>query len=189
MLQRFSPWLRAMAIAVPLAGALPTALNLYQSWKHGIPYSQVAHKLEQYDLWVRNMDCPIEYKELTAGPNTRINIGVCPRNGDISIKVAMPDGKAIIEWIAFERLKEENALADLLIAAAHAEGAVSAEGMHFAQGTAQVVCQGWEGSSRIVRIIREGARCFRETIHPYQGRVDRRAEVPCQPSCPQARPK
>jgi hypothetical protein len=30
---------------------------------------------------------------------------VSPTNGDISIKVARPEGKAIIEWIAFDRLK------------------------------------------------------------------------------------
>ena len=96
MLARLHPLLRVIAIGVPVVGAVPTGMNLYQSWKHGIPYSQVAHKLEQYDLWVRNMDCPIEYKELTASQNTKITIGVCPNNGDISIKVAMPEGKALI---------------------------------------------------------------------------------------------
>jgi hypothetical protein len=184
MMDRLRLLIRAIAIGVPVVGALPTACNLYQSWKHGIPFSQVAHKLEPYDLWVRNMDCPIEYKELTANQNTKVDIGVCPTNGDISIKVPLPEGKALIEWIAFERLKEENALANLLIGTAYAEGGSAAiRDLHLAQATNQVVCQGWESSSTIVRILREGARCFRETISPYQGRVDKRTEVPCLTGC------
>jgi hypothetical protein len=190
MMDRLRPLVRAIAIGVPVVGALPTAFNLYQSWKHGIPYSQVAHKLEQYDLWVRNMDCPIEYKELTANQNTKVNIGVCPTNGDISIKVSLPEGKALIEWIAFERLKEENALANLLIGTAYAEDRSAANrDLHLAQATNQVVCQGWESSSKIVRVLREGARCFRETISPYQGRIDKRTEVPCLTGCPAPKAK
>jgi hypothetical protein len=120
------------------------------------------------------MDCPIEYKELTANQNTKVNIGVCPTNGDISIKVSLPEGKALIEWIAFERLKEENALANLLIGTAYAEGG----------SAANRDLQAWESNSKIVRVLREGARCFRETISPYQRRVDKRIEVPCLTGCP-----
>jgi hypothetical protein len=190
MFARLRPLLRVIAIGVPVAGAVPTGMNLYQSWKHGIPYSQVAHKLEQYDLWVRNMDCPIEYKELSASQNTKITIGVCPNNGDISIKVAMPEGKALIEWIAFARLKEENAVAGYLIGTALAQDGVPANrDVHLAQATAQVVCQGWEGGTQVVRVVREGARCFRETISPYHGRVDKRAEVACDATCPAQKDK
>jgi hypothetical protein len=185
MLGRLVPLLRVIAISVPVAGAVPTGINLYHSFKHGIPYSQVSHRLEQYDLWVRNMDCAIEYKEMSAAQNTKINIGVCPNNGDISIKVAMPEGKAIVEWIAFDRLKLVNALFDLLASPAHAEEVAPATSkLRVAQASSQLVCQGWEGKAKIVRVIREGGRCFRETISPYQGHVDKRAEVPCNTSCP-----
>jgi hypothetical protein len=190
MIARLVPLLRVIAIGVPVAGAVPTGINLYHSFKHGIPYSQVSHKLEQYDLWVRNMDCAMEYREMNAAQSTKINIGVCPTNGDISIKVAMPEGKAIVEWIAFDRLKQESALFDLLVSPAYAEGVVATSApMRVAQAGAQAVCQGWEGSSKIVRIVREGDRCFRETISPYQGHVDMRAEVPCNTSCPRSKAK
>jgi hypothetical protein len=176
-----------IAIGVPVVGAIPTGMNLYHSFKHGIPYAQVSHKLQQYDLWVRNMDCTIEYKEVSANQDTKINIGVCPTSGDISIKVALPKGKAIIEWIAFDRLKQANALLNFLVSQAHAEERYAAApnaGMRIAQAGPQVVCQGWEGSARIVRIVREGGRCFKETISPYQGQVDKRTEVPCNTACP-----
>jgi hypothetical protein len=190
MFWRLVPLLRVLAISVPVAGAVPTAINLYHSYKHGIPYSQVAHRLDQYDLWVRNLDCAIEYKEMSAAQNTKINIGVCPTSGDISIKVALPEGKAIVEWIAFDRLRQANALLDLLVSPAHAEEiATPPSQWRLAQASSQLVCQSWEGKAKIVRIIREGGRCFRETISPYQGHVDRRAEVPCDTRCPASKAK
>jgi hypothetical protein len=186
------PLVRVIAIAVPVVGAIPTGMNLYHSFKHGIPYSQVSHKLEQYDLWVRNVDCTIEYKEISTDQNTKINIGVCPTNGDISIKVALPQGKAIIEWIAFDRLKQANALLNFLVSPAYAEERsppAPQEGIRIAQAGPQVVCQGWEGGAKIVRIVREGGRCFKETISPYQGQIDRRSEVPCNTTCPATKVK
>ena len=190
MIGRLLPLLRVIAIGVPVAAALPTGINLYHSYKHGIPYSQVSHRLEQYDLWIRNMDCAIEYKEMSAGQNTKVNIGVCPTNGDIAIKVAMPEGKAIVEWIAFDRLKQANALLSLLLTPAYAEEARSAAPrVHLAQASGQVVCQGLEGSSKIVRIIKESGRCYRETISPYQGHIDKRVEVVCTTSCPAPKAK
>jgi hypothetical protein len=190
ILARWQVLIKVLAIGVPVAGAIPTGMNLYYSFKHGIPYSQVSHKLEQYDLWVRNMDCTIEYKELTTGENTKINIGVCPTSGDISIKATLPEGKGIIEWISFARLKQANALLDFLVNSAYAaEDAVAGARVRVAQVGSQVVCQAWEGKARIVRIIKEGARCFKETISPYQGHVDKRAEVPCNTECPRPMPK
>jgi hypothetical protein len=188
ILARWHVLIKVLAISVPIAGAIPTGMNLYYSFKHGIPYSQVSHKLEQYDLWVRNMDCTIEYKEITAGQNTKINIGVCPTSGDISIKATLPEGKGIIEWISFDRLRQANALLEFLVSSAYAaEGALAGAQVGVAQAESQVVCQGWEGNTRIVRIIKEGSRCFKETISPYQGHVDKRAEVPCDTRCPQSK--
>jgi len=136
------------------------------------------------------MDCAVEYKEMIAAQNANIHVGVCPTNGDISIKVAMPDGKAIVEWIAFDRLKQTNALLSFLASPVYAgERGPTATASQFAQASSQVVCQGWAGSARIVRIVRDGGRCFRETISPYQGHVDTRAEVPCNTSCPASKSK
>ena len=184
MIGRLVPLLRVIAIGVPVAGAVPTGINLYHSFKHGIPYAQVAHRLEQYDLWMRNMDCVIDYKEMIAAQNAKINVGVCPTSGDISIKVAMSEGKAIVEWIAFDRLKQANALLSLLATPAYAEERGPTEtSSQSAHASAQVVCQGWEGNARIVRVVRDGARCFKETISPYQGHVDKRTETSCNTSC------
>ena len=145
VLARWQWLIRVIVIGIPVDDAIPTAINLYYSFKHGIPYAQVSHKLEQYDLWVRNMDCAVEYKELSANPNTKINIGVCAANGDISIKVARSEGRAIIEWIAFDRFKQVNAFFNLLVSPAYADDVVTAappSGMRVTQAGAQVLCQG-----------------------------------------------
>ena len=68
--QSFRRWytlIKAAVIAVPVIGATPTALNIYYAWKHGIPYSQVSHRLQQYELWVKNGTCAIDYSEINAG--------------------------------------------------------------------------------------------------------------------------
>lgn len=187
---------RTIAIAVPVIGATPTAFQLYQSWKHNIPYSQVAHRLAQYDLWLKNFDCKIEYKALNTG-QTRVDAGACPKSGDIAIRISLPNGKATHEWIAFEQLQKASMSASvvgLFISGAHAQGLApgaapgapkSLAPVQLAQsGPLQVVCQSIQPQAKVVRIVNEGGKCYRETIAAIQGRTERREEVPCNTQCP-----
>jgi len=120
-------WLiRLVVIAVPVMGATPTALNLYYAWKHGIPYSQVSHRLQQYNLWVKNGACNIEYKEISAARDAKVNIGACPTTGDISIQVSLTGGRSILEWIDFNELQQMNTAHDFLTTPAFAEEAPAA---------------------------------------------------------------
>jgi hypothetical protein len=187
---RWQSLIRAVAIGVPVLGALPTAVNLYHSWRHGIPYTQVSHKLAQYDLWVRNGDCKIDYKEIGAAKGSKINIGACPLSGDISIKITLPDGRATYEWIAFDQINQTTTWLSPLLNAAFAADkppATALGNVRLAQAATQVQCQGWESAAKIIRIVNDGGRCYRETISPYSGRVDKREEVPCHTACPRGR--
>ncbi|MDX2159422.1 MAG: hypothetical protein SFW09_23190 [Hyphomicrobiaceae bacterium] len=98
---------RAIAIAAAVGGAIPTAMTVYQSWAHGIPYNEVTHRLKQYDIWVRNFECKIDYRALTTAQGTRVDAGACGKTGDIAIKVTAPNGKAAYEWIAFAQLQKQ----------------------------------------------------------------------------------
>jgi hypothetical protein len=180
-------WLiRIVVIAVPVIGATPTALNIYYAWKHGIPYSQVSHKLQQYNLWVKNGSCNIEYKEIGAARDAKVNIGACPATGDISIQVSLTGGRSIFEWIDFNELQQMNAAHDFLMTPAFAqEGPASVAGTRVAQASSHIVCQGWESTTKLVRVVSEGGRCFKETIAAYSGRAEARVEVPCNTTCPQ----
>ena len=184
--------IRLAAIAIPVVGALPTVMNLYYSYRHGIPFAQVYHKLNQYELWQRNGDCRIDYREISASKGTKVNVGACPSTGDISIKVALASGKQSYEWLSFDQLQRTTWL-NLLVSSAHAEGAAETvpqaatapqASFRVAQAGSQVVCQGWESKERIIRVVNEGGKCFRETIAAFQGRVDKREEVPCTTICP-----
>ena len=97
---------RIIAITVAVGGSIPTATNLYHSWVHGIPYSEVSHRLSQYDLWVKNFECKIDYRSLTTAQGTKLDAGACPKSGDVALKVTTPSGGAAYEWIAFEKLQK-----------------------------------------------------------------------------------
>ena len=184
--RRWYTLIKVAVIAIPVIGATPTALNIYHAWKHGIPYSQVSHRLQQYELWVKNGGCAIEYSEINTSRDAKVKIGACPTTGDISIQVLLAAGQSIFEWIDFRELQHNNTAQSVLMTPAFAaEASTALAGTRLAEAGSRVVCQGWENKTQVVRVINEGGRCFKETIAAYSGRADKRVEVPCTTSCPQ----
>lgn len=116
---------RTVAIITAVIGATPTAYQFYQSWKHDIPYSEVPHRLSQYELFVANIDCNPSYKALTAANGTRIDAAACPKTGDISVRIVAPGNQAYHQWVAFKQLQKtataRSAWLDLFVASAHAQ--------------------------------------------------------------------
>jgi hypothetical protein len=47
----------------------------------------------------------------------------------------------------------------------------------------QVSCQAKVGSDKLVRVVQEGAKCYRETMSLLKGSVDKREEVACSTKC------
>ena len=199
---------RSIAIVAAVAGATPTLLNLYHSWRHGIPFSDVSHRLAQYDLWVKNIDCKIDYRSLAVGQGLRIDAGACPRSRDIALKMTTQEGAAAHEWIAFDKLQKASsaraAWLELIVSSAQAAetpqaGRESSGGkapsppdatgavdrlIRLAQaGDIKVVCQSLQGQS-VVRVVSEAGKCYREVFSPFLGRVEKREEVPCSTQCP-----
>ena len=187
---------RMLAIVVACLGAIPTGYNLYMSWAHGIPYTQVSHRLEQYDLWVKNFECKIDYKAVPAGQGgTKVDVGACPKSGDIALKLTTSEGKTTYEWIAFNQLQQATKTASLLslfATEALAEEPLRADGasaplQRLAQsspsGGMQVRCEVMPAPGQIVRIVGEGGKCFREHISALKGRVEKREEVACTTQC------
>lgn len=188
-LGRLTPLLRTTALAVTILGAIPTAVTAYHAWQYKVPFSKVSHRLAQYEIWERNIDCKIEYKALSTPEGTRVDVGACPTTGDISLKVSVPDGKATYEWIAYNQLRKPGeqspaGIFDLLIGIANAEG--SAEPARLAQAAMEVICQSLVSKKELVRVVKEGGKCFRETMSPVRGTIDKREEVPCDTKCPAA---
>jgi hypothetical protein len=188
-LGHITPLVKTVALIVTALGAIPTAITAYYAWHYKVPFGQVAHRLDQYDILVRNLDCRIDYKALSTTQGTRVDVGACPKTRDISLKVSSPDGAATYEWIAYNQLQKPgeappSGILDLLFGIAHAESSGSS-GAHIqlAQAGMEVVCQSIVGPTQLVRVVKEGGKCFRETMSPVRSTVDKREEVPCDTQC------
>jgi hypothetical protein len=179
--------------AVSVAAAIPTAQNLYYSWKNDVPFNEVAHRLTQYDLWMKNLDCKIDYRTLSAASGTKVDVGTCPKSGDIAIKVSSSNGQSNYEWIAFDQLPKPTTksagLLGLLITPALAEelakpqSTIAADGkLRVAESGMETVCQA-KVKDQIVRVVKDAGKCFRETVSPFKGTVEKREEVPCTTQC------
>jgi len=188
---------RAMQLAklgvfvVSVAAAIPTAKDLYYSWKNDVPFNQVQHRLAQASLWEKNFDCKIDYRNLSSGSPTRVEVGSCSKTGDISIRVSSGKGQVNYEWIAFEQLPkpatQSAAFLDLFISKAYADDGVPArdtasQPMRVAQASMEVVCQSKTKDS-VIRVVKDGGKCFRETVSLFKGTVEKREEVPCNTQC------
>jgi hypothetical protein len=177
--------------AVSVAAAIPTAQNLYYSWKNEVPFAEVPHRLAQYDLWMKNLDCKIDYRTLSTAAGTKVDVGTCQKSGDIAIKVSSTNGQANYEWIAFDQLPKpaikSTGLMGLLISSALADEISNAQtpsdgSFRVAQASVETVCQAKVGNA-IIRVVKDGAKCFKETVSPFKGSVEKREEVPCNSQC------
>lgn len=187
--------LQFAVLAVSVAAAVPTAKNLYYSWKNDVPFSDVSHRLAQYDLWMKNLECKIDYRTLSSASGMKVDVGTCKDSGDIAIKVSS-NGQTNYEWIAFDRLPKPTTktagLMGLLISTALAEeiaapqstvaDGAAGSSVRVAQAGMEVICQA-KVKDQIVRVVKDGAKCFRETVSPFKGTVEKREEVPCDTQC------
>lgn len=178
--------LKTVALVVTIVGAIPTAITAYHAWQYKVPFTKVPHRLAQYDLWMKNLDCQIEYKALDTAQGTKLDVGACPSTGDIAIRIESTDGKTTYEWIAYNELQKPGEepptnLIDLFIGAARAETG-GPQSVRTAQAM-EVICQSLVTKNQLVRVVRDGGKCFREELSPMRGSIDKREEVPCDTQC------
>lgn len=183
--------LKTTALVVTIVGAVPTAITAYHAWQYKVPFTQVSHRLAQYEIWERNIDCQIEYKALSTSQGTKVDAGACTSTGDISLKISTPDGKATYEWIAYNQLQKPgepppSGIIDLLIGAARADVLAPAAGVTKVAEGLEVICQSLVSKTQLVRVVRENGKCYREILSPMRGAVDSREEVPCETTCTSA---
>jgi hypothetical protein len=182
--------IKLLVLAVSVAAAIPTARNLYFSWKNDVPFDQVDHRLAQAALLEKNFGCKIDYRSLVAQGNARVEVGSCTKTGDISIRVKGPNGQVNYEWIAFEQLPKPAAaraasLLDLIVTRALAADDTMKDNdkpFDVAQDAA-VLCQGKSGDN-VIRVVQSGGQCVRETVSIFRGSVEKSETVPCDKACP-----
>jgi hypothetical protein len=179
--------IKLLVLAVSVAAAIPTARNLYFSWKNDVPFSQVDHRLAQAALLEKNFDCKIAYRSLIAQGDARVEVGSCAKTGDISIRVKSPDGQVNYEWIAFDQLpkpvSKTASLLDLFVSRAFADEAVRGDKPIQVAQDATVLCQAKSGDN-VIRVVQSGGQCTRETVSIFRGSVEKSVSVPCNTACP-----
>ena len=168
-----------------ILGAIPTAIDLYKAFAYDIEYTNVQHAEEQRRLWMKNFACAqaMSYQQVKTTDDITVQVGACT-NGDVLIEVVPPQGNKILEWISLERLRTASLTSSLsLIGTAHAGPDAATGVIRLAQTSKGVVCQAMQGPATIVRVVREGNKCFREEIEVLKGKVASRREVPCDTRC------
>ncbi len=179
--------IKLLVLAVSVAAAIPTARNLYFSYKNDVPFSQVDHRLAQAALLEKNFDCKIAYRSLSAQGSAQVEVGSCSKTGDISIRVKSPDGQVNYEWIAFDQLpkpiSKTASLFDLVISRALADEAVRGDKPFDVAQDATVLCQSKSGDN-IIRVVQSGGQCTRETVSIFRGSVEKSEAVACNTACP-----
>lgn len=186
-LMQIAPLAKVVALLVTVFGAIPTAITAFNAWQYNVPYSQVGHRLAQFEIWERNINCAIDYRPLATAGGLKVDVGSCPKTRDIALVLTTPDGASTNEWIAFDQLRKPGEappsnILDLLLGVAHAQDAVAP--VQTAQAGLQVVCQSLLSRKELVRVVKDAGKCYRETISPVRGNVDKREEVPCDTKCP-----
>ena len=180
---------KLLVLAVSVAAAVPTARNLYFSWKNDVPFNQVDHRLAQAALLEKNFGCKIDYRALVTQGSARVEVGSCPKTGDISIRVNGPRGQVNYEWIAFDRLPKPLTLTTASLLDLIGPRALAAENTADDQQSFEVaqdmsvLCQAKSGDN-IIRVVQSGGQCVRETVSIFRGSVEKSENVPCDKACP-----
>lgn len=188
--QRFLLYPTALTVMGALIGAIPTGIDLYKAFEYDIGYTEVKHAEEQRRLWMKNFACAqsMVSQAVSTAEGIRVQVGACP-NGDVLIEVVPPTASRILEWISLERIRSASMTSSLsLIGSAHALGAQAVPSSASPAGQTRVaqantVCQKMQGQTKIIRVVNQNGKCFREEIDVLKGKVVSRKPVPCNTGC------
>ncbi|MEO0671399.1 MAG: hypothetical protein AAFZ05_05175 [Pseudomonadota bacterium] len=177
-------------LAVSIVAAVPTIITLYHAMTNDVPYSRVNHLLAQQKMWQQQGACmpDINFGELTTANGTKVFVGACPTSGDILFRLVSSKGEINHEWFPvanFDQTSSGVSLIDWLVSQARAGDLKAPAALtQLAQSsTFSVVCQATAPKNTMVRVVKEGGTCFKETMSLFTGAVTKREEVPCNATC------
>ena len=183
-------WMLAPAMLGAILGAIPTAIDFYKAFDYDIGSSQVQHAEEHRQLWIKNFECAqsMTYQQVRTEDGIQVQVGACS-NGDVLIEVQSPGTERVLEWIPLNRIQLASTVSNIsLVSTAFAAiqsrpsaPAAEPKGQRLAQ--ASVMCQARQGNSKIIRIVNENGKCFREEIEMMKGKVVKRTPVDCGAKC------
>ncbi|SMX32933.1 hypothetical protein [Actibacterium lipolyticum] len=195
-------------LAITLFTAVPEWATSVQEFILGLRETSLEEAQRLDGLIRKNVNCIAAPYDWVAVSEVHVDGTICP-SGDVFIRVRMPGptGTTIspdsdltfaehIEFVEIDRLIEkykEVQSRDLGLMA-HAAvtgmtaprpiGPQSTPDVELAQGqVAFVECQEFVGDRTLVRHIRVGGQCYKETVDTYTGSVTERMPIPCGQTC------
>jgi len=166
-------------LAVSLAGAIPTANELYRSISAGVPFGESKNAQRQQDLWGKNMRCiEAPFDGLVNEHNVQVDATIC-KSGDVLVRFLGPNNNRSYRWVPVERFETKIASSFGLFGNAHAQQPSPLPRPKFET----VVCQWSEGIEIVVRRVRVENECFEERIHTPTGKVVSRRQLSCDSRC------
>ncbi len=163
--------------------AIPTYIELYNSFVVGGPFGLSKCMKQQNELWEKNFDCLMdqEVHEAITRHNVKVGIIVCP-SGDVLCRVKAPEIKEQFRWIARSTFGlDKRSSINRLISEALAANLSDNERLVQAR---DVLCQRWVKKGELLRRVRDpNGQCFDEIINTYKGILIRREPAPCNSNC------
>ena len=187
-------WLSITALSgvlFGLVGFYDPAKDLYKQLTDSAYQNVPSVKLADYQqqLWVKNDGCigSLTMQETVLNPEVTVRAGACP-NKDVLVQVFPKSSPAVSNWITPGNLKEKTAGLFSAFAASFelSPDNTSRSEARPVQMTVSTVCQGWADPARkakLIRVVSENGKCFKEITNVYSGRVEYREAVPCNTVC------
>lgn len=190
------PWLSFTAITgiiFGIVGLYQPAIDLYKWYadKSLREAPSVQYAEYQRTLWVKNATCygGMTMSEALLDNNVSVRVGACPSK-DIFVQILPKGAPAVSTWISPSHVTQAGLPGGFFSAYAAAMTAPSPA--HEKQSAIPVQlrittqCQSWADQNRrskLIRIVNENGKCFKEVTNVYSGKVEYREEVACNTSC------
>jgi len=171
-------------LIIAIAGAIPTVLGYYKSWKIGVPFDKTQIALEQNRLWQKNYECSNnEFRSVKNNLNIEVGTIIC-LSGDVLIKVQIPDAKPMFWWVGLKTFESNDQAGIDLWFIDRAQAEEKFTPIVVAQNNSVVLCQKWLDNGRLLRRVdTQGKGCFDEVINTYTGQIEKRDSAPCDGRC------
>jgi hypothetical protein len=168
------------ALIITLISSVPTYLELFWSFKLGVPYGQSDLAKQQNYLWGKNFSCTkAETNWVRTENNYDIDATICD-SGDILVWVKGPRGEPRATWVPVDGLIDSSRHA-FFVSSAFADMRDTTS--HIDQSGGTVICQRFIGQGRLLRRIQTSNGCFDQVINTYTGQVIQQGPAPCNPNC------
>lgn len=178
------------SLIIAVVGAVPTYLELLNSYNLDVPYGHSADAREQNRLWQDNFECSKKADFANSTKNkeaVEIGVAIC-ESGDVLLRGKRPEwSQPNLRWVSWSDVapngSADNKAHALLELISSAEAKEPGLGMVAQAPTGSVICQRWVAAGQLLQRIATRNGCFDQLINTFNGWVLSTHPAPCIASC------